>query len=39
MIVSTRVGVKSDLPYRFYVFANQNVSLKDKVAEDIFLNK
>ena len=39
MIVTTRVGVKSTLPYRFYEFGNQNVSSKDKVAEEIFSNK
>merc|ERR1712179_240466 len=34
IVVTTRVGVKSNLPYRFYEFGNQNVSVKDKVAEE-----
>ena len=34
IVVTTRVGVKSNLPYRFYEFGNQNVSVRDKIAED-----
>merc|ERR1711915_911292 len=33
IVASTRVRVKSDLPYRFYDFGNNNVSVKDKSAE------
>ena len=36
IVLTTRVGVKSTLPYRFYEFGNKNVSMKDKVAEEKF---